>query len=172
MKRKLGNNDLFSIHWVSDPRIAPNGSHIAYVDSWLDRALDSEVSDVRVVDRSGAHVLSRLAEPGMTAQAPRWSPDHAQLGLITGLDGIAQLWVVELATGAKSGVTGLPGVPLDFDWSPDGGHLVVAVEGPLVDAYSRRGRPARSGQARSGQARSGQARSGQARSGQRATGHG
>jgi dipeptidyl aminopeptidase/acylaminoacyl peptidase len=134
MKRKLGNNDLFSIHWVSDPQIAPDGAYIAYVESWLDRAVDSEVSDVRVVDRSGAHVLPHLAEPGMKAQAPRWSPDSAHLGLITALDGIAQLWVVELATGAKSGVAGLPGVPLDFAWSPDGGHLVVAVEGALVDA--------------------------------------
>ena len=135
MKRKLGNNDLFSIHWVSDPQIAPDGPTSPMSSrGWTARGLRG----IRCAGRGpqGAHVPLHLAEPGMKAQAPRWSPDSAHLGLITALDGVAQLCVVEVATGAKSGVAGLPGVPVDFAWSPEGGHLVVAVEGALVNACS------------------------------------
>ena len=78
-KRRITIADLKSMHWVSDPRIAPDGERIAYVVKQVDPKDDKKyVSRIWLVGCAQGDPIQLTAGPKLDS-SPRWSPDGKQL---------------------------------------------------------------------------------------------
>jgi dipeptidyl aminopeptidase/acylaminoacyl peptidase len=121
-------DDVLDIDAVSEFRISPDGSSIAWVVDGQELFLvDIEAGGSRQVDLPG----------GVTVAQPRWSPDSKRLAFISdapaagaGEPGLPQVWVLDVTgeglssiTEALSGVIALSWAGLDtiLYTSPDGG---------------------------------------------------
>jgi Tol biopolymer transport system component len=56
--------------WIGNPRVSPDGTHVAFIDH---PTLNDDGGSVASVDRSGR--LARLSEPFASAEGLAWSPD-------------------------------------------------------------------------------------------------
>lgn len=72
--RPLTSEDLFRFKVVSDPRAAPDGSRIAWVETTIDQDGDMYRSSI-VVARSDGKGAVHLTAGTHRDSAPRWSPD-------------------------------------------------------------------------------------------------
>ena len=124
-KRTLTPEDLVDIRNVTDPRISPDGRHIAFVvtepgdSSKPDKGRDNNVWIVPVDSSEPARLFAISTKSG---SSPRWSPDGRWLAFLSdrGEDGQRQIWLMradggeaEKLTSAKTGVD-------SYKWSPDG----------------------------------------------------
>jgi dipeptidyl aminopeptidase/acylaminoacyl peptidase len=130
--------DLFGLEVATDPRISPDGRHVAYVRRQNDLLTDRAVPSIWLIDtRTGEH-MPLVAGPGSHG-SPRWSPDGRRLAYISASEGgAAQLFVRWIDGGATARVTNLPDTPGALSWSPDGKRiaytLFVPDEGPKLGA--------------------------------------
>jgi dipeptidyl aminopeptidase/acylaminoacyl peptidase len=110
--------DLFRMHWASDPQIRKDGTQIVYVRSHNDIMTDEVVQSLWLVDATtGAQ--SPLTEHSGHFSSPRWSPDGSKIAYVsTGADGIGQI-VVHWMHGETATLTHLTEAPSELTWSPD-----------------------------------------------------
>jgi dipeptidyl aminopeptidase/acylaminoacyl peptidase len=73
-KRELELDDLFRIALISDPHIAPTGTHVAWVETRLDKDDDSYKSAIWIVEADGANPR-KLTSGAQRDGNPRWAPD-------------------------------------------------------------------------------------------------
>ncbi|UCH37521.1 MAG: S9 family peptidase, partial [Candidatus Bathyarchaeota archaeon] len=73
MKKLVEVPDLRQIQMVTDPQIAPNGSHIAYVYTTIDYKGDEYVSNIWLVDLESRKHRQFTVGRGKDKH-PRWSP--------------------------------------------------------------------------------------------------
>ncbi|MBF0550563.1 MAG: S9 family peptidase [Deltaproteobacteria bacterium] len=126
-RHPLTANDLLDFDRISDPRVSPDGSHIAFVVSSLDLDNNRRRSSIWVMNSNGseARQLTPLPEGG---NHPAWALDGQSVYFISSRSGTAQVWRISLAGGTPQQVTSLP---LDVDnlkMSPDGKHLALTME--------------------------------------------
>jgi len=123
--------DLFRIRWISDARIAPDGSRVAFTVATLDEAADDYRSSIWLVDTAGGAPVQFSRGPGRDS-SPRWSPDGRRLAFLSDRDSRgAQLYVIELSGGEPRKLTSLPEGASSPVWSPDGSRLVVVARTPV-----------------------------------------
>ena len=111
-----------------DERYQPNGTPSSVVGA-----------TIRYTDM----VTGRTVEvcPGGACWRPVWSPDGASIAFFSDADGLPQLWVHDIASGASRRLADEPVKPKlwrgdEARWSPDGSTLYVgfAPEGPFRNA--------------------------------------
>ncbi|MCF2715765.1 hypothetical protein LWE69_00025 [Paenibacillus sp. UKAQ_18] len=91
-KRCITAEDLYHLHWVSDPAIHPVSGEIAYVEQHINKD--------RTDYNSGIWLLSsEVAVPipftyGPKDETPVWSPDGSQLAFLRTTDGKRQVWII------------------------------------------------------------------------------
>lgn len=152
----LAPMDVFDIEYASDPQIAPDGAHIAYVRRWNDVMTDRTRSNIWLVDAIDAaagraanstntgtgtditashatrHVGHRPVASGrMDYSAPRWSPSGDRLSYVSAAEGSPQIYVRWMDTGDTALVTNLTAAPRHVSWSPDGTMLAFVMDVPL-----------------------------------------
>ncbi|RMH41803.1 MAG: hypothetical protein D6689_10145 [Deltaproteobacteria bacterium] len=102
-----------------DPDVSPRGDRIAFVSTaGGDGALVA-------IDPDGGRRASLVDQPGQET-TPRWSPDGTRVAFCGDRDGPERLFVVEVASGQVSRVTGLDAADrheCDPVWSPDGQRI-------------------------------------------------
>lgn len=128
--RAFQGRDLFSLQWVSDPQISPDGTQIAYVRRANDIMTDRARPTIWLVDaRTGAQ--SPLVAGAGSHMSPRWSPDGKRIAYVsTSEGGTPQLFVRWIATGETARMTDLPDSPGALSWSPDGKRIAYLMRVP------------------------------------------
>jgi len=128
----MSPEDLFRIRWISDARIVPDGSRVAFTVTTLDEEADVYRSSIWLVDTAGGVPRQFSRGPGKDS-SPRWSPDAGRLAFLSDRDGQGtQLYVIELSGGEPRKLTNLPEGASSPVWSPDGAHLVVVARCPAT----------------------------------------
>ncbi len=142
-KKLLTANDLMKISNVGAPRIAPDGTRVAYTASETKTEKDKEwktVTQLWVVPTTGGS--SRQYTRGdKSASAPEWSPDGNVLAFLSDRekDGERQVWMIPADGGESWAVTSHKGGISSFHFSPDGKQLVfLATDQPSKDEEDRK----------------------------------
>lgn len=126
-KRPIQADDLYRLRLISDPRISPDGTRIAFVLKQMDEDKNEYVSNIYVVDRQTPDDPAPSAvqfTSGDKDSAPRWSPDGKWLAFLSGRKERAQIHLLSTSGGESVALTERKfgaGVP---EWSPDSRHIV------------------------------------------------
>ncbi|HKS92721.1 MAG TPA: hypothetical protein VJQ83_12385, partial [Tepidiformaceae bacterium] len=141
MPRTLTPDDLYAIAQVTDPRISPDGTRIAYVRTAIDRDTYEYQTTIWIVPTGGGE--PRHFTGGPKDSAPRWSPDGSQIAFLrvpagTGKpksldardhgDGKPQLYLIAADGGEARRLTHLREGAGPAEWSPDGTTLLFSAE--------------------------------------------
>lgn len=113
------------MRWVSDPQLSPDGSKVAWAESWLDADRDEPVSAIHV-GVSDASSKGRPFTAGPHDFWPRWSPDGRYLAYLSAADSPPALKLAPL-TGGVPVTVAAPGPVKAVAWSPQGNRLVLVV---------------------------------------------
>ncbi|MET0492962.1 MAG: serine hydrolase [Actinoplanes sp.] len=117
-------DDLLALAVPSEPAVAPDGGHVAYVLRTQDAEADRTVNELWIVPAGGGSARRLTAGPADTS--PVWSPDGTRLAFLRE----GRLALLPMAGGEARVLPGLPrlsGLPA---WSPDGARLAFTA---LVD---------------------------------------
>jgi dipeptidyl aminopeptidase/acylaminoacyl peptidase len=124
--RPLSVRDLVMMKRVSDPRVSPDGTQVAFVLRTTDYEANAGRFDLwlALLDGSAAR---RLTVHEAADNQPRWAPDGRALFFVSTRSGSAQVHRLRLDGGEPEAVTSLP---LDVDAlevAPGGKGLVLAM---------------------------------------------
>lgn len=124
--RPFSVQDMLAMQRVSDPRVSPDGSRVAFVVRTTDLEANKGRLDLWLAATDGSFVR-RLTSHEASDQQPRWSADGQTIYFVSTRSGSAQVWRVALAGGEAEQVTRLP---LDVDAlevAPGGRALVLSM---------------------------------------------
>ena len=138
-------HDVFRLTGVSDPRLSPDGSKIAYVVWKADQASNTYLSQIFVRDATGERPLTDGAK---TDSQPRWSPDGTRIAFTSnrgGDDEKSNLYVVDVSGGDPKKLTDLKQSITSIEWSPDGTRIAFCAREPDAgyDVADEKARPPR-----------------------------
>lgn len=120
--RPLELADMFKLHRVGDPQIAPDGKSVAYVVTDVVLAENRTNSDIWIVPANGGQPRALTNSPKHDRH-PRWSPDGKWIAFESTRDGEGQIWVMPAAGGEAKKLTTLSTGASQPMWSPDGTQL-------------------------------------------------
>jgi dipeptidyl aminopeptidase/acylaminoacyl peptidase len=117
--------DLIDVPRISDPRLSPDATQIAFLRSDADWAANKRVAHVwRVVVATGETTQLTTGAEGETS--PRWSPDGRTIAFLAKRSGddVAQVYLLPAAGGEAVRLTAHDTAPAAFAWMPDGRALL------------------------------------------------
>ncbi|MEO7408940.1 MAG: S9 family peptidase, partial [Vicinamibacterales bacterium] len=123
-KRPITDKDLFSLVWIADPQISPDGSQVAFVRVAADEKTDQYETALWIVKSDGGEPARRLTG-GTRDNSPRWAPDGSRLAFVRAADKEGkvqppQIYVMAMAGGEAGAVTDIPRGAGSPEWAPDG----------------------------------------------------
>ena len=119
-------HDMLAMERISDPRVSPDGTQVAFVVRATDLEANRGRLDLYLAATDGSRVR-RLTSHEAADSQPRWSADGRSLYFVSSRSGQAQVWRLSLEGGEAQPVTRLP---LDVDAlevAPGGRHLVLSM---------------------------------------------
>lgn len=111
--------DVFSLEYVSDPQISPNGQQIVYVRNFKDVMTDKNLSNLWIVNFDGSR-QHPLTTGNQSDHSPQWSADGKELLYVSDKGGSAQLYRRWMDTGTEAKLTNFSKSVNNVSWSPDG----------------------------------------------------
>ena len=116
--RRFTVEDLLKVRRVGDPRVSPDGKHIAFTIGDVNWDANKVVTQIYVMTVDGGS-MKQLTNGASSATAPRWSPDGKKIAYTTS----GQIWVMEGDGDHKDRVTSISTNAAGPVWSPDGKWL-------------------------------------------------
>jgi len=121
MKRKIDLKDAYSILFVSDAQISPDGEKTAFVQSKSEEDGKGYSTSVWLVEENKTKLC--ITDEANNYSMPRWSPDGKSILLLSLVDGVNQLFTYSLDNGKIEQLT-LGSHNKSFpSWSPDGSKI-------------------------------------------------
>jgi dipeptidyl aminopeptidase/acylaminoacyl peptidase len=118
-------DSLTDIVYVEDVKISPDGSRASFVRLSIDAPADEYVRSIWLQDLRQPSLLAQPFTTGRKDSTPHWAADGTRLGFISKRnDGEAQVHVISLQGGEAHRITTHQNGVNDFEWSPDGKHIV------------------------------------------------
>ncbi len=130
---RLTIDHLFELGEVSDLRISPEGTWIAYTVTRRNLEEDESQSRVWMVPANGGTpVAMTVAETSSSyIPQPRWSPDGRYLTFLSARDdGPTQLWSLYRGGGEAVQLTDTAQSVQAFEWSPDASRILLLLQDP------------------------------------------
>ena len=116
--RPMAPEDLARVVRVSDPRISPDGTRVAFTVGVPDLEGDAVDTDVWLLELDGGEPRRLTFGPGAD-RSPRWSPAGDALLFVSDRSGSDQLWRLSLAGGEARRVTSSGADLSDPVWATD-----------------------------------------------------
>ncbi len=132
--RRLQPEDLWSLKFVGDPQVAPDGGRVAFVVTALDRENDGYVSRVWIAETDDPTSARPLTNPPgdspIRETMPRWSPDGTALAFASNREGPNHIWLIDPSGGEAVRVSDHTGNYAGLNWSPTGSALTFVAAPP------------------------------------------
>lgn len=124
--RGITAEDYFAFKSLSDPRLSPDGSVVAYVLTTVDQKANHRNTSIWLVAVDGKSEPRRLTGEGSNANRPRWSPDGKTLAFVSkrAPETQNQIFLLSMDGGEANALTKLKNGVSAFEWSPDGTRIV------------------------------------------------
>lgn len=122
-KRKISAEDLFLIHSVSDPRIAPNGEEAVFVKTHMDKEKNDYISYLYHYHFETNEITQWTHQKHRVSNA-RWSSDGKQLLFISNRDEKNQLYLLSKNGGEAKKLTDEKNGVSNASFSPNGQHII------------------------------------------------
>ncbi|HSO75192.1 MAG TPA: S9 family peptidase, partial [Blastocatellia bacterium] len=135
-KRAMTFEDIMSLRVVGDPRISPDGKHVAFVVTQADMKTNFRNPDVWLVAADGGEPKQLTRSPKRDDQ-PRWSSDSRRLAFISDRDGKPQVYVLSIDGGEAWKVTDVQTSVTSFEWSPDGKRIAYIATDPISETQEK-----------------------------------
>jgi dipeptidyl aminopeptidase/acylaminoacyl peptidase len=127
MSQPIGPDAIYHLVSVTDPHLTPNGEHLAFVQSWIDRDAMEGRSHIMLMTLSDGR--TQAFTQGMRDAYPRFSPDGRYLAFLRQDDRRQrQIWVIPLHGGEARQLTRAAAGVAEFSWSPNGQRLVFVAD--------------------------------------------
>jgi dipeptidyl aminopeptidase/acylaminoacyl peptidase len=124
--RLLNTATYLEMESIGSPQISPDGRHILFSRSHIDKMNDRSRSSLWIVDGNGGH-LRELTYGNWSDFSPVWSPDGQRIAFLSDRDGTVQIHVMRLDTRETAQLTHTAHTPVGLRWSPDGETLVFGM---------------------------------------------
>jgi acylaminoacyl-peptidase len=119
--------DIYSMEYVSDPRISPDGTKIIYVRNFKDVMTDKNLSNLWMVNFDGTNHRA-LTTGNQNDFAPRWSHDGKKIVFKSNRDDDKmKLYLMWMDTRETQALTNTPDAPGQVSWSYDDAHLAFTM---------------------------------------------
>ena len=125
-KRKIKVEDLRRFKFVSDPRINPDGSRIAFVVSVIDYEENKYRRNIWLADTDSGK-LTQFTHGTWSDNNPRWSPDGEKLLFLANgreKDKKTQLYTISMSGGEAQLVADMENGVGNPEWKPDGKQIL------------------------------------------------
>ncbi|MEX0735826.1 MAG: S9 family peptidase [Bacteroidota bacterium] len=126
-KRPIAFDDLISMGRVTDPRISPDGSTVAFVVTYHSVAENRTNSNIYLVPTAGGEVRQLTAARGAN-NSPRWMPDGSTIAFVSSRDGESQIWTIPVSGGEAKKISSISTGVSGLTVSPDGALFAFASE--------------------------------------------
>ena len=118
--------DVFSLEWVSDPQISPDGTQVVYRRNGFDIMKDNSRGNLWIVNIDGSSNRKLTSREVNESQA-RWSPNGDRIAFVSATDEGSELYMFWIKTGQIAKLTQLEKSPNNLIWSPDGKQLAFTM---------------------------------------------
>src|SRR5438874_925658 len=121
--------DVYALTGVGDPRLSPDGRHVAYVVSRIDEEANAYRTAIWVAALDGSEEPRQFTSGERNDGSPRWSPDGRWLAFVSNRDGEdekkakGQLYVLPANGGEPRRLTDGKESVESVAWSPDSNRI-------------------------------------------------
>jgi dipeptidyl aminopeptidase/acylaminoacyl peptidase len=133
-KRPISIEDLYNVVLVADPNISPDGRHVAYVVTSVDREANGYRSMIWMASTAGGEGPYRFTGGPGKDTSPRWSPDGSMLAFLSDRSGRNQIHVMHADGGESWQVTSGGNPASDIAWWPDSSSIMYVSKVEPEDA--------------------------------------
>jgi dipeptidyl aminopeptidase/acylaminoacyl peptidase len=126
--RGMQPEDVYALEGVSDPRLSPDGTTVAYATWTIDGEANEYRGNVWLAPVDGSEPPRRFTTGERRDGEPRWSPDGTRMAFVSSRaeKEPGQLYVISLKGGEAEKLTKLKEDVRQIAWSPDGTKIVFA----------------------------------------------
>ena len=134
-KRAITIEDLYSMKWLGDPQISPDGKKVLYVQKTADPADKTKyLNQIWLCSLEDNHPPQAFSAGLKSDTTPRWSPCGTWVAFISNRSGTNQVWLMPAGGGEARQLTDFKRPLAGIVWSPDGKHLLATAKiGPDDD---------------------------------------
>ncbi len=125
-KQPFKSMDVFSLEWVDDPQISPDGTKVVYVRRGMDIMTDKRISRLWIVNTDGTEHY-KLTNQDVNESSPRWSPDGTRIAFTSSTDNGSEVFVYWTKTAKIARLSSLESSPRSISWSPNGNKLAFTM---------------------------------------------